>query len=1000
MPYVKTTENHCNDESCTVTAHHRHVQVLLNPISVIGRMNVGQLYETTLAKISEKTKKPFIVKPFENTWDLKNIQEALVSNGFSDDGKEQLYFFENDTENMLRYKSLVGPQYFLRLHHMPEDKLQGRAKGRPYDYTLRDEQPRKGKKIRNGQILGSGQRFGEMETWAMAGHAAWSILDDILTVKSDDRRLRRKNITELVDFDTYRRPQALVNLILIFRSLGLDLRLLDKHGNNVTQNFLNNSIGEQFEEITLSYAGPDQIAEWEIGGQITSLNLYSPSNNGSKIKGVTPDPEGLLSREIFDPQKPWQMGVIRLTCPVIHPMTKYLGKTHNAEGYMLDTITVLPISFRNERLGFALDFQDDLNIHYRNIMQRNSQLKSVLADENTDKELKERLNANLTKAVESLFLGGQIFGKSRRGIKDILWGKQGLVRGHMAGKRTDYSGRAVIIGDPTLSLDEAGIPESLWGKILPDVPKKNNPLILLNRQPSLHRYSILAFKASCHNRGDVIRINPFVCKPFNADFDGDAMAVHVPRTAQAKSEVEKLLPSRNLISQANGKTVLGFDKDIALAAAYMTYSPSIETDDEIPLISEHQVPIADKDCWNELGVQGIKTTAGRLHIKRMFGDVPVLNRCLDKGLWHECMEKLAKKASIEDSQVFVNSTNEISSLFQDTLKKSGLSLSLSDFSRPNCIDAPGEQPPPLLWLLWKSGKYNKDLEKHIILKRDQMRRPGTDDEPTESIESSLMKGHTETEYMCSAHGGRAGLVDKGLITAKSGHFLRDLIYRLQHLYIVEEDCGTSEGISASDWSQDQIVGIRYDVNGRLITEISSTTQFRSPLTCKAQDHGNHRGICQKCYGLDPATAMPPMMGLPVGILAAQAIGERVSQETLKSFHTGGTKGKGKKGLSLVSYLRKTFSKNSKNPKFQKAVKIYEQFPELTRPNLVHFEIVLAGYKIGKNPNGLLSKLAHSQAPRYFFEAAVMDSRDDLYDVISRIVSGRLLTTSDHGGSHA
>ena len=192
MPYQKTSKPYCTDVSCPVAEPHRHVQVILNPIGVLGRMNLGQLYETALAKVSENKSEPIIVKPFENPWGLSQIKEALVSNGFSEDGKEQLYIFENNTETKLRYKSLAGPQYFIRLNHLPEDKIQGRAAGRPYDYTLRDDQPRQGKRIRDGQLIGSGQRFGEMETWALAGNAAWNILDDLLTVKSDDGKFRKK----------------------------------------------------------------------------------------------------------------------------------------------------------------------------------------------------------------------------------------------------------------------------------------------------------------------------------------------------------------------------------------------------------------------------------------------------------------------------------------------------------------------------------------------------------------------------------------------------------------------------------------------------------------------------------------------------------------------------------------------------------------------------------------------------------------------------------------
>ena len=155
-----------------------------------------------------------------------------------------------------------------------------------------------------------------------------------------------------------------------------------------------------------------------------------------------------------------------------------------------------------------------------------------------------------------------------------------MIRGHLAGKRADYSGRSVIIGDPAMPLDEAGIPDTIWSQLFPDIDRNENPLILLNRQPSLHRYSIQAFRASWHRRGDVIRLNPFVCKPFNADFDGDTIAVHVPLKPDAIKEAEKLLPSRNLLSQANGKMVLGFDKDLALGAAYLTYDCHIESDED------------------------------------------------------------------------------------------------------------------------------------------------------------------------------------------------------------------------------------------------------------------------------------------------------------------------------------------------------------------------------------------------------------------------------------
>jgi hypothetical protein len=583
MPYLKTTKSYCTDADCPARCPHRHIQVILNPLGVTGRLNVGQLFETALAKIAEYENKPFIVEPFEKHWSPALLSEKLVSKGFTEDGKEQLYINDGNIETALRYRSFAGPQYFLRLHHLAEDKSQGRGRGRPYDYSLRDNQPNKGKRLRGNQIIGSGQRVGEMETWALAGHAAWNLLDDLLTIKSDDNRLRKITDGDGIVLDEYRRPQALVNLILILKSLGLDLRLRNQSGNDVTQRYIASPTGELFNEVTLSFTKHDQNDDWLIGGQISSLNMYDNLNGKDDFEKILPHPEGLLSRIIFDPRKPWQMGQIPLARSIEHPLAEHLKSKLDIGDYMLNHLAVLPVYFRHERLGFSKDFQDDLNVHYRNILQINKQLKTVLEDQKAESDLSDVLEKKLRYAVGNLFSGGYLFGKYRRGILDIIKGKKGLVRGHLSGKRSDYSGRAVIVCDPNLPLDEASIPENLWQKILPGANKNEKPVALLNRQPSLHRYSFQAFRLLCHRRDNVIRLNPFVCKPFNADFDGDTIAIHVPRKSEAKIEADKLLPSRNLLSQANGKMVLGFDKDIALAAAYITYHPVINTDEEVPL---------------------------------------------------------------------------------------------------------------------------------------------------------------------------------------------------------------------------------------------------------------------------------------------------------------------------------------------------------------------------------------------------------------------------------
>jgi len=302
--------------------------------------------------------------------------------------------------------------------------------------------------------------------------------------------------------------------------------------------------------------------------------------------------------------------------------------------------------------------------------------------------------------------------------------------------------------------------------------------------------------------------------------------------------------------------------------------------------------------------------------------------------------------------------------------------------------------------MYQIGKYGQELESQITQMRGPMRRPGRMDVLTEPIKSNLINGHTEADYFLTAHGARAGLVDKGLITAHSGQLLRDWIYLLQHLYIVQKDCGANEGLDAENFDAVQILDSRFDLKGMLIQNIDKGLQFRSPYICTAKDGHGNVGICQKCYGYDPATGNLPDIGLPVGILAAQALGERVSQETLKSFHTGGIAEKEKKGFELVQYLRETFLASKKiisNPIASKSLKeIFEQFPSGSRPNLIHFEVILRGYKPDKNNNDFLCQIAKSQTVSKVVNMAIKNRMDDLHGVIGRIISGRMIDTGPKG----
>ena len=1042
MPYIKTAEPHCADEHCPISGAHRHAQVVLNPLGVIGRLNLGQLFETTLAKTSEVKNAPIIARSFENSWTVDAVAAELKSCGFAEDGKEQFFVYQDGFEVPLQFRSLAGPQYIIRLPHISEDKIMGRGSPGQFAYSQRDNQPHRGKRYVRGSIIHGGQRIGEMETWALAGHAAWNILDDLFNFKSDDLLRRKGNPGEVLGEDGSRRPQAFINLILLMRAMGLNLALTDEKGDEVTPNHIEKQTGAHYTKVALALPKPGTMDKWDLVSELTLDDF-------SAVPGLSTNKE---KRSFI---KPWQMQYIDFPFPVVHPLLaetiweifhfpqkleEHISKV-KAEGgalsvwaasladsldgaedwpmlmepedgalkgrYMrldrvLDRLKVaglkpkdvllnrLPAVPRSFYVG-QLQFGGELVRLYRNVLYFNGRLAGMLKEEAPLNEIiqneRQRLQLSLSK----------LFGiRRQKGLLGILHGKTGLVRGHLAGKRADFSGRAVIVGAPDLGLDAAGLPTTLWEKLFPDVEKDQSPIMLLNRQPSLHRYSFQAFHAVHHDQGDVVRLNPFVCAPFNADFDGDTIAVHAPRTPQAKLEAERLFPSRNLLSQASGGLVLGFDRDLALAASLMTYSPTTNTDDDVPHLGEDGWPESGEPWWAIRMVDGLETTAGRLQLRKALGPkVSLPNRTLNKAEWIRCVVLVARTTP-ERLPVF---TREISKIFTRSLKISGLSASLADFDTYRASTYEPDTKPNFLWFAAQAGRYSEDLERQITSGRGFMRRPQemvteneTEDvKPAVEVKSCLLGGHPEKDYLLSAHGARSGLVDRGLSTSYSGHLMRDWVMRVQHLRIVEEDCGVQGGLPVAALDLSLVKGKRFDQEGNIINS-GDAFQFRSPVTCQAKDEQEHSGICQKCYGLDPSTGEAPVLGLPVGILAAQALAERVSQLTMRTFHTGGAQTSSadndeKSGLDLVRALRKTLRKQSKD-QLGKLNSMLSNFPKGGRPDMVHFEVLLRGFS-EKIETGLLVALFKSQSLNLLLKLALSGATDDISTVLSRLATGKI-----------
>ena len=660
----------------------------------------------------------------------------------------------------------------------------------------------------------------------------------------------------------------------------------------------------------------------------------------------------------------------------------------------------------------------DLNDLYRRVIIRNNRLKQLIEIKAPDVILRNEKRM-LQEAVDSLLDNSRYQSAVRSGtrrplksLSDSLKGKTGRFRQNLLGKRVDYSARSVIVVGPELNLHECGLPKEMAMELYKPIilhelikrdyantPKSAKILIdnkddciykvleyvvsdhpvLLNRAPTLHRLGIQAFQPKLID-GKAIRLHPLVCSAFNADFDGDQMAVHVPLSSEAKMEAWFLmLSSHNILHPATGKPIAIPSQDMILGCYYLTRKRDGELGDGSVISSYNEATIAYAN--NEISLHAAvkfnsededsiyDTSIGRILFNDILPDgMPFINERLDKKrlikLVYDCYTQVGNYETV---------------LFLDRLKdlgfgyafRSGLSIAIDDILIPqnknNIIDKAAEKVESIqnkfnkkiitegerynkvidiwthattdvanemfnelenddqgfnaLYMMADSGaRGSQDQIKQLAGMRGLMAKPkksmsGSAGEIIENpIVSNFKEGLSVFEYFISTHGARKGLADTALKTADAGYLTRRLVDVAQDLTIVEDDCGTIQGVLLQDIKEgeeiiepleERILG-RYTVEpiidsitgetilsaNKLITEdviarMNKTNIYqvrvRSVLTCESS-----KGICKACYGVNLATNKMPEIGDAIGIMAAQSIGEPGTQLTLRTFHIGGT----------------------------------------------------------------------------------------------------------------
>ncbi|AFP84388.1 DNA-directed RNA polymerase subunit beta' [Candidatus Carsonella ruddii] len=631
----------------------------------------------------------------------------------------------------------------------------------------------------------------------------------------------------------------------------------------------------------------------------------------------------------------------------------------------------------------------DINELYKIVIDRNNRLKNLIDCFNS-KQLLINERILLQESVYALFdnekLKNPIYTSSKRILKSFsnsIKGKYGRFRQNLLGKRVDFSGRTVITVDPYLFLYECKIPIFIALELfkpflyyelkkkniitsisfIDDYYKKNkkkiilllknivkNYSVMLNRAPTLHRMNFQSFRILLTEE-KTIKIHPFVCLSYNADFDGDQMAIHLPLTTNAKIESDFLLSSiNNIISPSNGEAIIIPTQDVVMGLYYFTfnfYTKSVflnNVNDVFKLFEFNNYNFQINVKF--LNKKVLNTTVGRIIINYLFFEnlnnflnivfkKKILSYLIKYLFDFNCLKKLInileklkkigflistysgitisysdlvdiKNTFLINKIIFKLKYNNniffivelLNRLFVNIIIKN---IQINKFLNINKVNN--------LFIMLDSGSRGTMLQvKQLIAFRGFFSK-SNGDIINNPIFDNLRNGLNMKNYFISTFGARKGLTDTSLKTANSGYLTRKLIDVSHDLVIYKINCESKTGIKIFINSYNNLSKLYKNLYGRVLlnsvflknkilikknTLINNKILFlilkkninvifiRSVLFCIS-----NRGICCYCYGIDLSTNKLVIIGVPVGIISAQSIGEPGTQLTMRTFHTGG-----------------------------------------------------------------------------------------------------------------
>lgn len=971
--------------------------VFLNPHGIIGRINLGQIYESAAGKIAQKTGKKYVVHNFNDENTNTKITEELKKHGIS------------DTEEMVTPdgKSLgkvsVGTPYILRLAKTGKTGFSARMPGQGYDVNL---QPVKG-----GEE--GAKSMDQLTFFSMLSHGAKANLLDahIKSERNDEfwhaietgkippapqpsfaynkfiSLLKGAGInTEKRGHEMVLAPMTDKETLKISKGKVTDPRFL--YGKNFTEikgGFFDTSTsgglnGKNYTHLELPERLPNPVFENAIKA-LTGLNAanYEGIVAGKVHISATgkvaekPGPDTMtggaaIAHMLSDINVDSELSKAKLAIKKakndsdidkVNRKIRYLSALKElnlspTEAYTRKIVPVIPPIYRpiQEIPGRSNSIAPP-NFLYQNLgllAEAHDHPVMKLLDDGEKQQLREETYkaSRALAGLEPVLTRGKA--QPIEGFISNITGntpKQGFFLNKLITKKQDLVGRGVITNGPDLHMDELGVPEKMAKTIFrpftireftqagykPDFARKEieagsalskkmleaamaKRTVIMNRAPSLHKFSVMAFKPKLTD-GLAVKVPPLVFKGFNADVDGDAVSLHVPVSNDALLESAKMFPSNNLWKPGTGELMTVPSQESAIGLYFLSQSDKgrAQINQLLPKAYHVNSTLTDKgarELYNKIAKELPQQFPNIVHAMKSLGDTHAYESGFTSSIADVAVDTKARDAIFHkaDKEVAtIRANNKVGAVRDDKIATVYEKAAKDSYAGiKDQLKAKGSS----FYHMIASGARGKDSQLMQMVSAPGIVLDAKDRRVPVPIKKSYSEGITTSDYFMSSYGVRKGMMDRSLQTEKPGAMNKDIMAATVDHLISEEDCGTKNGLNLPLTSTDVFDRyLAHDQHGfardtavtpQLISDLNKkgvkTITVRTPLRCLAP-----KGVCAHCFGKDEHGHVP-RIGDNVGAKSGQTMTEPVTQFVMRTFHTGGVSSGAPtaKGFDRISQL--------------------------------------------------------------------------------------------------